>query len=57
MTKSFDCNDSDICIENPKNCCLECGKDFEWFKHTCDRSNEYEEIHGCSTCDDHCDLC
>lgn len=37
--------------------CGECGKDFEWFMHNCARSIEYNEVHGCPTCDDHCDLC
>ena len=46
-----------VYFENPRSYCLECGKDFEWFMHNCDRTIEYNEVHGCPSCDDHCDLC
>lgn len=46
-----------VYFESPRSYCLECGKDFEWFMHNCARTIEYNEVHGCPSCDDHCDLC
>ena len=40
----------------PRNYCLECGDDFEWFMHNCDAS-PYNEEYGCSKCDDYCGFC
>lgn len=40
----------------PRNHCLECGDDFEWFMHNCDAS-PYNEEYGCSKCDDYCGFC
>lgn len=43
--------------EASRSYCLECGEDFEWFMHNCDGGNDYNEIHGCPSCDDNCGFC
>lgn len=49
----------DYSATNPpdRSYCLECGDDFEWFMHNCDGGNDYNEIHGCPSCDDNCGFC
>ena len=37
--------------------CQECGSEKKWFMHTCEGSTSYEEVHGCSSCDDVCVEC
>lgn len=51
--------DDDYSATNPSsfNYCLECGDDYEWFIHNCDGGNDYNEIHGCRSCDDRCGFC
>ena len=48
----------DYSASNPpsRSYCLECGDDYEWFMHNCDTS-AFNEVHGCSKCDDHCAFC
>ena len=41
----------------PQSYCLECGEDYEWFMHNCNGGNDYNEIHGCRSCDDTCGFC
>ena len=40
----------------PRNYCLECGDDYEWFIHNCSDAVMYEE-YGCSRCDNYCSDC
>ena len=48
----------DYSASNPpsRSYCLECGDDYEWFMHNCGTS-AFNEVHGCSKCDDHCAFC
>ena len=29
----------------------------EWFMHNCQSNNQYDEMHGCPSCDDQCIFC
>ena len=40
----------------PRNYCLECGDDFEWYQHNCESVTDYEN-YGCKKCDDKCIFC
>lgn len=48
----------DYSASNPprRSYCLECGDDYEWFMHNCTAS-AFNEVYGCSKCDDHCAFC
>jgi len=49
---------SDLIEEEEKeNECEECGEEKEWFMHNCQSNNQYDEMHGCPSCDDQCIFC
>tara|TARA_B100000131_G_scaffold282475_1_gene289719 strand:+ start:169 stop:579 length:411 start_codon:yes stop_codon:yes gene_type:complete len=51
-------DEDDYAARNPyRNYCLECGKDFSSFMHNCSETINYNEVYGCSSCDDHCGSC
>jgi hypothetical protein len=39
------------------NSCEECGREKHWFIHNCQSNNQYDEMHGCPSCDDQCIFC
>ena len=49
----------DYLAENPpsRSYCLECGNNYEWFMHNCQSNHQYDEMHGCPSCDDQCIFC
>lgn len=55
MSDLSDNSVSGIYMEQQRDYCLECGKDYQTFMHNCDAV--YEEFYGCSYCDDRCGSC
>jgi len=51
--------EDDYVAMNPhtRSYCIECGKDYSTFMHNCSETIVYNEVYGCSTCDDKCGNC
>lgn len=51
--------EGDYVAMNPhtRSYCIECGKDYSTFMHNCSETIVYNEVYGCSTCDDKCGNC
>jgi len=52
-----DPSDGDVNLEEKEVSCENCGSDVYWFMHSCQSNNQYDEMHGCPSCDDYCIFC
>jgi len=49
--------EEDVLEDEESNDCEECGEEKGWFMHNCQSNNQYDEMHGCPSCDDQCIFC
>tara|TARA_B000000557_G_scaffold259061_1_gene254359 strand:- start:123 stop:326 length:204 start_codon:yes stop_codon:yes gene_type:complete len=52
-----DFDESEEVSKEEEKSCKKCGKQIEWFIHRCQSIHQLDEIHGCSSCDNHCIFC